>query len=200
MIVNTGAIVKPESPIASTADQTLFVRHNFDNLQALIRFSDTKAAALVTLMVFLGASGLQVSKEAIPAVHFSECYFAVLTASSIFVGAVLAFVISLTICVWTVQTVLRPRGARHYKPGKGESNLMWQDHIASYGDNAAYFKAVSSASPGLLLRNVSDQVFELAHISKEKMNALHWTRRTLWWGFWSWLMTIVSAMLLVRWK
>lgn len=37
-----------------------FARHNFDNHQALIRSSDTKAGVTVTIMVFLAASALQV--------------------------------------------------------------------------------------------------------------------------------------------
>jgi hypothetical protein len=49
--------------------QLQFARHNFENHQALIRFSDTKAGAMITLYVFLAASALQVIKDAAVAVH-----------------------------------------------------------------------------------------------------------------------------------
>ena len=41
----------PENNALELAIQ--FTRHNFDNHQALIRSSDTKAGVLVTIMVFL---------------------------------------------------------------------------------------------------------------------------------------------------
>src|SRR6185312_1534693 len=73
------------APHAYIADQLQFARHNFDNLQALIRVSDTKAAAMITLMVFLGASGLQISKDAVGAVQFNSLYKSVFAASTLFI-------------------------------------------------------------------------------------------------------------------
>ncbi len=56
--MTTAPPVAPADPNA----QLQFLRHNFDNHQNLIRFADAKAAAYITLMVFLGASSFPVAK------------------------------------------------------------------------------------------------------------------------------------------
>src|ERR1700694_1297632 len=43
--------------------QLALARHNLDNLQALIRASDTKAAAFMTLPLFLGGTAIPVIKD-----------------------------------------------------------------------------------------------------------------------------------------
>ncbi len=54
--------------------------------------------------------------------------------------------------------------------------------------------------PLALLRNTTDQVFELSHISKEKMDAFHQARYRLWILFSFWALTVVAGILIVRWK
>lgn len=184
----------------SSADNDLeaaiqFARHNFDNYQALIRSSDTKAGVMATIIVFLAASSLQISKEAVSKLHLHPCLIA---ASSIVL--VLASVGLLVSVLWgflTVYRVLRPRGARYTTPTKGH-DLMWQDHVILHESNEVYFSAIREASPDLLLRNLTDQVFELAHISQEKMAALTRNRWAVWLGFWSWVFSIASGLMLVR--
>ena len=76
--------------------------------------------------------------------------------------------------------------------------LMWQDHVLLHKNNEEYFSAVRAASPELILRNLTDQVFELAHISSEKMKALAGVRFLIWIGFASWVVVIASGLLLER--
>ncbi len=64
--------------------------------------------------------------------------------------------------------------------------------------NDEYFSAVRAASPELILRNITDQIFELAHISSEKMKALASVRSLAWVGFASWVVVIAAALLLER--
>lgn len=172
-----------------------FARHNFDNHQSLIRSSDTKAGVTVTIMVFLAASGLQIGKDAVVKLHFRPCLIALasilfLLAAAGLLGAVLwSFVV--------VFKVLRPRGARYTAPKKGH-DLIWQEHVLLHENNEAYFSAVSSATAELILRNLTDQIYELAHISKEKMHALAKNRTVAWLGFGSWVVLIASGLILER--
>ena len=71
-----------------------FARHNFDNHQALIRSSDTKAGVMVTIMVFLAASALPISKDAVAKLHLRPCHIAAsgavfLLATAALLGSVL---------------------------------------------------------------------------------------------------------------
>jgi hypothetical protein len=90
-----------------------FARHAFVNYQTLIRFSDTKAGLMVTVMVFLAASALQISKDAIGKLHIASC--AILMTSIVFVAASLGLLISQVVLILiTLHRVIRPRGARYY--------------------------------------------------------------------------------------
>jgi len=153
---------------------------------------------LVTLVIFLAASGLQVVKDAVPHVNWHSCRH--LIASGLLVLAGLAFLTAFGWIVWMVQNVLRPRGARHYRSPKAGVDLMWQDHVLAHGTNGAYADAVRGATTVLLLRNITDQIFEVASISKDKMDALVRARFAIWCAFVSWVIAVVSGLLLTRWK
>jgi hypothetical protein len=189
--------------MTSETDRTLdhqiqFARHNFDNYQTLNRASDTKAGVLVTIMVFLAASALQVSKDAVGKMRWAPCESAIV--STVFLLAAIGL---LTANIWsflTVQRVLKPRGARHYRAPQKNRELMWQDHVLLHQTNVEYLAAVQGASEELILQNLTDQVFELAHISKEKMDALRSSRWAVYLACWSWATNITAALLLVRTK
>ena len=176
-------------------DAIQFARHNFDNHQALIRSSDAKAGLTVTIMVFLAASALQISKDAIGKLHLQpRCLAAV---SILFVVAAAGLLLSVLWSFVTVQRVLRPRGARYTSPQKGR-DLLWQEHVLLHESGEAYFFAVRAASEEVILRNLTDQVYELAHISAEKMAALAANRRVAWLGFWSWVLLLAAGLTLAR--
>lgn len=172
-----------------------FARHNFDNHQALIRSSDTKAGVTVTIMVFLAASALQIGKEAVVKLHLHPCL--VVLTSVLFVLAAVGLLAAVFWSFIVVFEVLRPRGARFTAPKKGR-DLMWQEHVLLHENNEEYFSAVRAAAPELILRNLTDQVYELAHISKEKMHALVRNRWVAWLGFCSWVILVGSGLMLGR--
>jgi uncharacterized YccA/Bax inhibitor family protein len=87
-----------------------FARHNFDNHQSLIRSSDTKAGVMVTIAVFLAASALQISKDAVSKLAWSPCSH--LLSSLVFVGGSLGLFVSVLWAFVTVLRVLKPRGAQ----------------------------------------------------------------------------------------
>jgi len=194
-----------EKQIVSTApgatpnlsEQILFARHNFDNLQAMIRFSDTKAAALLTVLIFLGASGLSFARDGMQRLAWlSSASFLV---SSLFVASGAAFLLAFFGSLGSVQSVLKPRTG---PPGaaSGRQRLMWQDHVLDHRSAQAYFAAVSGASNALILENLTDQVFELATISKGKMDALKDATWLVWWAFVAWVGLVVTSLLLLMWK
>jgi hypothetical protein len=179
-------------------EQLRFARHHFDNLQSLIRFVDTKAGVLITVVIFLGATLIQVVKDAVSAMHASPC--SVAWASGLFLLGCAGFIASFGWMLLHVQQVLKPRGATHYPRFTPGQDLMWQDHVIAYKTNTAYSSAVRCASDDVLLRNVTDQIFELCHISKEKMDAFHQARKAFWGAFCSWVAAIVFGVLILRWK
>ena len=98
-----------------------------------------------------------------------------------------------------VQTALMPRaGSPHREPQTGR-DLLWQDHVLLHHKPANYFDAVKNATPELLLQNLTDQIFELAHIPSEKMAAIHQSRRASRWAG-AWIVNMITALILLRWK
>jgi hypothetical protein len=170
-----------------------FAQHNFDNLQAIIRSSDTKAGVNVTIMIFLAASAMQISKDAVGKLHGHPALVGL--SSTLFVLAILGLLVSVVWSFVVVHRVLLPRGARYTTSRKGH-DLMWQEHILLHGDNDVYFAAVRAASQEILLKNLTDQSYELAHISKEKMNALAAGRWLSWVGFCSWVVLLGTGVIL----
>ena len=182
----------------STDKQIQFARHHFDNLQSLIRFIDTKAGVIITVVIFLGATLIPVAKEAVSALRINPRVAALV--SGLFLAGCAGFVIALAWMLFHVQQVLKPRGAQHYRQILRGHELMWQDHVIAHQTNTGYFSAVRAASDEILLRNITDQIFELAHISKQKMDAFHQARMALWGAFFSWAGAIIFGVLILRWK
>lgn len=61
-----------ENP-TNRSEQIAFARHNFDNLQSLIRFADAKAGFFASFLLFLVASTFPVGKDAIPKLRWILC-------------------------------------------------------------------------------------------------------------------------------
>ncbi len=180
----------------AVGDQIAFARHNFDNHQALLRFTDTKAGAFLTVAIFLAGSDMPVVKDAVHKLVWQPCSH--LVASVVFVASGLGFMVAFLGVVATVHAVIKTRGARHYAAPTPGQDLLWQEHVLGHGSQAAYFAAVQGATPNLILRNLTDQVYELASISVEKMATLVWTRRAFWIAFFFWTINVVVGLFLMR--
>ena len=181
-----------------TLDQQIqFARHNFENHQALIRFADTKAAAIITIVIFLGASGLQIAKEATHSLNFDT--HAGLAVSIVFICSCVTFLLAFAWCLVRVEMTLMPRAGHTHQPQAGR-DILWQDHVLVHSSDQQYFDAVKKADSELLLRNLTDQIFELAHISRAKMVNIQQSRRASLWAAASWIVNMISALILLRWK
>jgi hypothetical protein len=54
-------------------DLITFARHNFDTHQALLRFTDTKAGAFLTVVIFLAGSDIPIVKDAVHKLVWQPC-------------------------------------------------------------------------------------------------------------------------------
>jgi len=186
-----------QPPLTVREDQLSFARHNFDNQQSLIRAADTKAGIYITLLFFLGASTIPLGKDAIPKLKWvlgGGCLTSA-TYVATYVGFFVGFIWSLML----VRHVITPRVAKHYSNPKSGRDLHYYKHILLHKDNTEYFNAIWQASPDLLLRNLTDQIFELAHICEAKMTAIHTARIPVMLTFFAWLVNASLGLWIVRW-
>lgn len=147
-----------------------FAWKNFDDQQAIIRAADLKAGYLVTFLLFFGASTIPLCKEVLPKLRWSG--MAEILASGIYAVTYLIFAIGFVLALYLISHVLTPRIARHHaKPSDGRE-LLYYEHVVRHPNSAAYFEAMAKVSPEEMLRNVTDQVYELAMICKLKVDSL----------------------------
>jgi hypothetical protein len=77
--------------------------------------------------------------------------------------------------VWSLVLIARamtPRVARHHQSLKEGAGLLYYEHVLRHKDGDAYYAAVSRAGPEQILRNITEQVFELSLICKAKLDNL----------------------------
>jgi hypothetical protein len=179
-------------------DRITFARHNFENHQALIRAADTKAGVLITLLLFLGASTIPLGRDVIPRLRWIVGGGALVSSGYLLSYAVL--VVGFVSALIEVYNVVSPRGATNYAAPKAGHDLIFYEHVLLHRDNSEYFNAVYSASADLILRNLTDQVFQLAHICREKMDVLLRARRPVVLAFSAWVFNTILGFWIMRWK
>ena len=147
-----------------------FAWKNFDDQQAIIRAADLKAGYLVTFLLFFGASTIPLGKEVLPRLRWQ--YPGEILASSIYAVTYLLFALGFVWALYLISHVLTPRIARHHaKPGEGRG-LLYYEHVVRHANSAAYYEVMAKVSTEEMLRNVTDQVYELAMICKVKVDSL----------------------------
>src|SRR4029077_10716571 len=159
-----------EKARATTEEQIEFAWHNFEDQQAIIRAADLKAGYLVPFLLFFGASTIPLGTEVVPKMHWSSTggAFAALLYIASYALLTVGFVWSLAL----ISRAMTPRIAKHHQtPAKG-SELLYYEHVLRHKDSGAYYESMSSAGPEQMLRNITDQVFELSQICKAKLDNL----------------------------
>src|SRR5713226_1459243 len=175
-----------------------FAWKNFEDQQAIIRAADLKAGYLVTFLLFFGASTIPLGKEVFPALKWltrledAESVVYLFT----YAGFALGFVWSL----YLISHVLTPRVARHHQKPRTGSELLYYEHVIRHEDSGKYFEAVSQAGPEQILRNVTDQVYELSHICKAKMDALRAFSKSFKITLVAWLVSTALGFWIMTWK
>jgi hypothetical protein len=192
--------------------QIAFARHNFEDQQALIRAADAKAGAFITLLLFLAAIVIPLGNEAVRKLSWVWGHGDL--SSGAYVGTCILFALAVVRSLALVIHVVRPRGvgvpgavrqadprfSEDYPKLPAADKLLFYKHILQHGDPHSYFSSVSNASPDLLLRNLTDQTFELARICDEKMSFLHAARMPLLVAVYSWALNIALAIWIAHWK
>jgi hypothetical protein len=153
-----------------TKERVGYAWKNFEDQQAIIRAADLKAGYLVTFLLFFGASTIPLGKEVLPALRWVSA--GEIAASGVYSASYLVFALGFVRALYLISHVLTPRIARHHaKPADGRE-LLYYEHVARYENSAAYYEAMTRATPEEMLRNLTDQVYELAMICKVKVDSL----------------------------
>ncbi len=183
----------------SFGSQLRFAYHNFDNLQNLIRFADTKAGALTGFMFLLVGLGLEFLGKGFDKIQFALCLSAPVVLSAVFCITWVTFAItgSVAIFLLLVRGVL-PRHALHYSAPAKASDLMYWEHVLLHDKSEGYHRALFGLTEAAELKNVSDQVYELAHIVRDKMENLKRARNWLFVATSAWALGVVAAILLLK--
>lgn len=189
---------REKEAVVNASEKIGFMRHVFDNYQALIRSVDTKAGALLGLALFFAASVFPISKDAVSLITSRTAKLEF--TSGIFLLSSTTFCFLFLGLINALGNVVKPRGARFYNAVSETENVIWQDHILRHSDNQSYFRAASQLEPHVILRNFSDQVFELAHISKAKMDSVNTGFRLLKLLALCWVTNVISGLVLIGWK
>ncbi|GEM_PF-1418526 len=147
-----------------------FAWKNFDDQQAIIRAADLKAGYLVTFLLFFGASTIPLAQQVLPKLRWRTT--AEILASGLYGVTYAIFAVGFVVALYLISHVLTPRIARHHaKPSDGRE-LLYYEHVVRQPSSAAYFEAMAKVTPEEMLRNVTDQVYELAMICKVKVDSL----------------------------
>jgi len=152
------------------AERIEFAWKNFEDQQATIRASDLKAGYLVTFLIFFGASTIPLGKEVIPRLHWGA--MTELVTSAVYTSSYFVFAIGFIWALYLISQVLMPRVTRQPKKPTGGRELLYYEHVQRYADSGAYYDAVTNATPEEMLRNITDQVYELSLICKRKVEYL----------------------------
>jgi hypothetical protein len=81
-----------------------------------------------------------------------------------------------------------------FQPGR---DLFFSADVASYSSRDEYFEALRASPNPLLLRNLSDQIFEVAGIAETKLKALAKVKTPLLLSFWCWAGNMLASFLLL---
>ena len=179
-------------------DQLNFAWRNFEDQQAIIRAADLKAGYLVTFLLFFAASTIPLGESVFPKLHRTADFSGAigLLYLAMYAGLALAFLRSL----YLISHVLMPRIARHHESPRQGSELLYYEHVIRHADSERYYAAVAGARPDQLLRNVTDQVFELAQICKVKIDSLRAFSVSFKWTLLFWSLSTGLGCVILRWR
>ena len=186
----------PHKSVAAMEDQLNFAWRNFEDQQAIIRAADLKAGYLVTFLLFFDASTIPLGEQVFPKLRWTAN--AAGAAGLLYLVSYCSLALGFVWSLYLISHVLMPRIARHHKSPRQGSELLYYEHVARHQDSERYFSAVSSSTPEQLLRNVTDQVFELAQICKSKIDSLRQFSTSFKWTLVAWCVSTAIGFWIMR--
>lgn len=174
-----------------------FAWKNFEDQQAIIRAADLKAGYLVTFLLFFGASTIPLGREVLPKLRWDAVGG---LASGIYAASYVLSVIGFVWSMYLISHVMTPRVTKHAKEPRPGSDLLYFGHVTKFGSSDKYFEAVAKAEPDQILRNVTDQIFELAQIAKVKMENLRAFSKSFKLTLVAWFISTAVGFWIMSWK
>jgi hypothetical protein len=117
-----------EMRTSHTETQIQFARHTYENHQAIIRLVDSKAAFVLTLLIFLSYTTFSFIKEALGRVSWTDASHRILGA--LLILTTVAFLAGLLLTLTSMQRVIIPRASRRqFQPGR---DLFFSSDVVSY--------------------------------------------------------------------
>lgn len=184
--------------MADASEERLhFAWKNFEDQQAIIRAADLKAGYLVTFLLFFGASTIPLGREVLPKLRWDLVGGPASTVYAVSYGlSVIGFVWSM----YLISHVMTPRVSRHHKQPKPGADLLYFAHVTRFESSEKYFEAVAKTDPEQILRNVTDQIFELAQIAKVKMDNLRAFSKSFKLTLVAWFISTAVGFWIMSWK
>jgi hypothetical protein len=179
------------------AERVGFAWKNFDDQQAIIRAADLKAGYLVTFLLFFGASTIPLCEAVLPDLRWTHAGHIV--ASVVYVASYLVFVFGFVWALYLISHVLTPRIARHHAKPKDGRELLYYEHVVRFASSAEYYEAMARVNPDEMLRNVTDQVYELAMICKAKVDSLRAFSQAFKVTLAAWLVSTATGFCIMTW-
>ena len=173
--------------------QIQFARHTYENHQAMIRLADSKAAFVLTLLIFLSYTAFSFIKESLAKVSWTGASNRVL--GTLLILTTIAFLAGLLATLISMQRVVSPRVGR----GKFQSgqNLFFSSDVVAYDGREAYFAALRAAPDDLLLQNLAHQVYEISVIAEAKLQCLRHSNRLIVFCICCWTIDMTVCLTLV---
>lgn len=181
--------------LSTTEERIEFAWHNFEDQQAIIRAADLKAGYLVPFLLFFGASTIPLDMVVVPKLRWGDAVGILASGSYIltYLWLTVGFVWSLIL----ISRALTPRIARHHQSPREGSELLYYEHVLRHKDSGQYYEAVSKAGPEQMLRNITDQVFELSLICKAKLDNLRGFAVSFKWTVVAWCVSTAIGLWII---
>ena len=181
--------------LSTTEEQIEFAWHNFEDQQAIIRAADLKAGYLVPFLLFFGASTIPLDMDVVPKLRWGDVVGVL--ASGLYILTYLWLTVGFVWSLILISRALTPRIARHHQSPREGSELLYYEHVLRHKDSAAYYEAVSKAGPEQMLRNITDQVFELSLICKLKLDNLRGFAVSFKWTVLAWCVSTAIGLWII---
>lgn len=164
-----------------------FALESFKNIQELIRFIDQKSGAVLLVSGLILTAFLEYSKELgfdYKNISYTGFFTFLFGMTTIFL---LVYVIYLSIF-----KILRPRLAKYYPDSE---SLIYFEHLAAM-DRTVIPERFNNLTDDIILKNITDQIFEISKILTSKTNELHNSMNYLFYSIPSLLAFILTSRLL----
>lgn len=147
-------------------EKNVFALESFKNIQDLIKFVDQKSGGVLVVSGFILTVFLDIYKE----LNFNHGYCSLLAITTIAIGIITVLLLIYTIYL-SIFKILKPRLAIHY--AGNDNSLFYFNHLASMTDKTVMFDQFKNINDDLMLKNVTDQIFEVSKILDKKIIELH---------------------------